>query len=281
MKNTLKKLTIAGLLFTGLSPLGHTEAILANEQAEVYEEYTVVAGDSLYGIANPRGISVEELQALNGLDSTLIHPGQVLKVPTTNDEEPEAPVEESGEYVVQAGDTLINIANHYGVSLDALMEANGLTSSFIQVGQVLVIPNGEVVEEEPEEEPEQEQTEVHQYLATVEEGESLLDVANRTGVSVHRLIKLNALQEKTVYPGQQLVIYNPEIEEEPVEEEPVEEEPVDPGYTKATQYTVQAGDTLYGIANYYGISVDDIMEANDLSSDFLSIGQTLIIPVFS
>ena len=43
-------------------------------------------------------------------------------------------------------------------------------------------------------------------------------------------------------------------------------------------YTVKNGDTLYGISNQYGVSVMDIMKANNLNSPNLNIGQVLKIP---
>lgn len=43
-------------------------------------------------------------------------------------------------------------------------------------------------------------------------------------------------------------------------------------------YTVKSGDTLYKIANSFNTTVSDIMKFNNLSSNLLSIGQTLIIP---
>lgn len=43
-------------------------------------------------------------------------------------------------------------------------------------------------------------------------------------------------------------------------------------------YTVQAGDTLSGIATQFGVSVEELMEANDLTSDLIDVGQELIIP---
>ena len=43
-------------------------------------------------------------------------------------------------YVVQPGDTLTYIARSFGTTVDALMAANGLTSTEITVGQVLKIP---------------------------------------------------------------------------------------------------------------------------------------------
>ena len=43
-------------------------------------------------------------------------------------------------------------------------------------------------------------------------------------------------------------------------------------------YTVQRGDSLYSIANAYNVSVNDLRNINNLTSDILSVGQVLIIP---
>ena len=43
-------------------------------------------------------------------------------------------------YIVQSGDTLNEIAARFGTTAQAIMDANGLTSDIIQVGQVLIIP---------------------------------------------------------------------------------------------------------------------------------------------
>ena len=48
--------------------------------------------------------------------------------------------------------------------------------------------------------------------------------------------------------------------------------------TSSNLYTVKSGDTLYQIARIYNINVDDLKKANNLTSNTLSIGQTLIIP---
>jgi len=48
---------------------------------------------------------------------------------------------------------------------------------------------------------------------------------------------------------------------------------------KVITYTVQAGDTLSGIAKVYGVTVEAIVAANDLESDTIYIGQELVIPI--
>lgn len=55
---------------------------------------------------------------------------------------------------------------------------------------------------------------------------------------------------------------------------PSEEEIISEG----TVYTVKIGDTLYSIAKQYNVSVDDIVNQNNLVSNNLTIGTKLLIP---
>jgi putative chitinase len=81
---------------------------------------------------------VEAIAAANGLTYPyLIYVGQELVIPEAGEATPIA----GQVYVVQYGDTLFSIAQAYGTSVEALAEANGLTSPYIiYIGQQLVIP---------------------------------------------------------------------------------------------------------------------------------------------
>lgn len=50
------------------------------------------------------------------------------------------------------------------------------------------------------------------------------------------------------------------------------------GTEEAVEYVVEAGDTISGISERFGVEADLIREANDLEDDNINIGQTLLIP---
>jgi LysM repeat protein len=49
-------------------------------------------------------------------------------------------------------------------------------------------------------------------------------------------------------------------------------------YESGATYTVQPGDTLFGIGRRYGVTIETIMLANNLSNDIVWVGQVLVIP---
>ncbi len=110
--------------------------------------YTVVAGDTLGGIAAQFGITLDELLAASGLSiDSVLQVGQQIEVPAggsaVTTEEATTPPPSGTSYVVEAGDTLGLIAAQFGITLESLLEANGLTAdSVIEVGRTLNIPGG-------------------------------------------------------------------------------------------------------------------------------------------
>ncbi len=98
-------------------------------------------GETLTSIAQRYHTSVDALIAANHLkDGDNLYVGQRLLIPGTTTRQ--VTVKSSpGTYIVQAGDTLIGIANQYGISVDQLMAANKLTDpSLVRIGQTLKIP---------------------------------------------------------------------------------------------------------------------------------------------
>ena len=203
--------------------------------------YTVQKGDTLYGIANKYGISVDELKAANNLSSNTLTIGKVLLIPEV--EEPETPDENI--YTVKSGDTLYSIANKYGMTVDELKALNNLTSNTLSIGQKLVISEGNAAT-------------LDTYM--VKSGDTLYSIANKFGLTVNELKSLNNLTSDLLSIGQVLNVSNSSIP------------------TPSNTYTVKSGDSLYSIAKQYGVTVDALKSAKRKTSNLLSIGEVLVIP---
>ncbi len=121
---------------------------------------------------------------------------------------------------------------------------------------------------------------------TIQRGDTLYAIWRRFGVSVKDLMALNHLSEHSIlYPGQQIVVSlgtaataAPQSQTAPLDRpiaRPADLNNLPPG---AVVYTVQAGDTLLGIALRYGVNPDDIAALNALPDvNVLSIGQKLVL----
>ncbi|MFA0083843.1 LysM peptidoglycan-binding domain-containing protein [Vibrio breoganii] len=159
-----------------------------------------------------------------------------------------------GMYVVQRGDFLSKIAQKHGVSVGAIKSANNLKSDTVKVGQKLTIPGASV--------PTKTLNTVETKTVThvVKSGEYLGKIASRYKVSVNSIKRENNLKSNTVRVGQKLKI-TVAVKDTPI-----------------TRHKVQRGEFLGKIASKYGVTVSSIRSANNLRSDELAIGQTLIIP---
>jgi LysM repeat protein len=100
---------------------------LSVSPAEAAEVYVVRPGDSLFAIANRFDVSVATLVSSNGLSlDSVIVPGQRLTVPGASTPTPTPTASGASTYTVRSGDWLSRIASRHGVSLEALLAANGL-----------------------------------------------------------------------------------------------------------------------------------------------------------
>ena len=161
-------------------------------------------------------------------------------------------------YTVRWGDTLFSIARRFGTTVEAIKEANDLSSDLIIVGQKLTIPGatGAPPETVPPTGPK-----VH----IVQPGENLFRIALRYGTTVDAIAQANDIVNPWfIYVGQKLII-------------PSAGAP-SPGPTTKT-YVVQPGDTLYSIAVRYNTTVQALMVANNLASpNLIFVGQILNVP---
>jgi len=117
---------------------------------------------------------------------------------------------------------------------------------------------------------------VHYEIYKVKEGDTLTAISKRYGISISMIAKVNpGLNPDRLKIGQKLMI--------PLSLQPLQgsraSDGASPSSLKTSTYTVQKGDTLYGLARRYGTTAKMLASLNgiDLNST-LRIGQTLKVP---
>jgi LysM repeat protein len=104
---------------------------------------------------------------------------------------------------------------------------------------------------------------------TVAEGDTLISIAIRYGVTVEALQSANGLSDVLIRPGEKLQV-------------PVTRRATlsPPGTTSSFEYTVVQGDTIVAIATRFGAALDDVLRANNLTANaIIRPGDRLIVPV--
>lgn len=144
--------------------------------------YQVKEGDTLYSIANKYNISVNELKAINGLDSDILSIGQILNVPSG--------LSLVNTYIVTKGDTLYSVAKKFDTTIDEIKKLNNLSNNMLGIGQKLLIP---IYEDTT-------------YVVT--KGDTLYSIARKFNITVDELKRLNNLNNSNINPGQILIVRN-------------------------------------------------------------------------
>ncbi len=101
-----------------------------NKKSQKLRQYTVKKGDTLFSIALKYKVSLTNLTQINNINSnTIIHPGDTLKIPSTNfieSAKKEVANNKKSVYRVKAGDTLYSIAKKYNMKIETLKKLNNL-----------------------------------------------------------------------------------------------------------------------------------------------------------
>lgn len=141
--------------------------------------YTIVPGDTLSGIANLFGTTVDELVKLNNIaNPNLIHSGAVIRIVGSNT--PTPVVNET--YTIKPGDTLSGIAQRYNTSYQTLAAMNGIENpDIINAGTTIKVPNTGVASSS------------QKY--TIKLGDTLSSIAQKFNTSYQKLAQLNGIAD--------------------------------------------------------------------------------------
>lgn len=175
-------------------------------------------------------------------------------------------------HVVQRGETLYRIGQHFNITVEVIASFNNIADpTNIQVGQRLLIPLNGL--SQPEVPP----------THVVQAGETLKSIAMLYSLTIDDLVSRNSITDvNRIFVGQVLNIQaaapamptpSPIPTIEPALSQDTSEE------TPSLLYTVKGGDTLFRIATRYGLTVNDLVRANNVADPtVIYLGQQLIIP---
>jgi len=284
--------------------------------------YTVEKGDTLTNIAARFGLSLQTLLQDNDLNlHAPLHIGRKLKIEINElsvkeIKVSESPLRKSGTekspgtetkskgthtapryYTVEKGDTLIKIAERFGVTVQNLLEENKLRKEDpLYVGKRLKIntkgketwgntpgnhSSGKTGATKPPLTPESTKgakKKVSYY--TVERGDSLTKIAERFGVTVKELLDGNGMKASDpLHVGRRLKIEKEELPAKVLSNP--KRSSGKPGEKQKViykTYQVKKGDRLLDIAQKHGVSVSALLRTNNMKlDDPLHVGRILRI----
>ncbi|ADE69307.1 MULTISPECIES: LysM peptidoglycan-binding and 3D domain-containing protein [Priestia] len=175
---------------------------------------------------------------------------------------------------VKAGETLFSISQQHNVTVEDLKKWNGLSSTLIYANQTLQI--GSTSTDSPSSSTPTTTSSNHTY--TVKSGDTLYRIAKNNGTSVQQLKKWNNLSSHLIYVNQVLKISGTgtvsSSPSAPVQEK-TNETQASPAPSNSKSYKVQPGDTMWSVAQRHGISISQLKQWNNLSSNTIYINQVL------
>ncbi|WP_291994640.1 LysM peptidoglycan-binding domain-containing protein [Candidatus Accumulibacter sp. ACC003] len=227
-------------------------------------------------------------------------------------EEGDKPLSSWQAYTLQPGEKLENVAPRFGMTVAGLKAANGIQGRTRLASGATLLVAGEASEPEPaglrapaptpapapivepaarapavEAAAPTPATLTRSHKHTVRKGETLAVVAERYGMSLAELKQLNKLRSNQVNAGSTLTVASSEAAAPAAKQPPrvkteiaSKSEPT-PSKRQAEParrtHTVRRGETLFGIAQRYDMTVSELKQLNKLRSDQVTSGTKLLV----
>jgi LysM repeat protein len=165
-------------------------------------------------------------------------------------------------HIVKKGETLLDISEMYGISINQLKKANGLETTLVDLGEKLRINNFNQASSENSKTKEKRVHNFNSDYHIVKKDETLFSISKRYALTVAYLKNENGLISNTIKIGQKLKIRNFDLSN---------------NLNSIRIWVVKEGDTLYSIAEKTGTTVSRLKHLNGLKNDIIKIGQKLTL----
>lgn len=165
------------------------------------------------------------------------------------------------KHTVAVKETLNQIAKHYDVSVDNLKKVNKLKGDKILNGQVLEIPRKDI--------------------HIVSGGETLYEIGQKYNLTAKELKSWNNLTSNKIRPSQELKLASKTVGVPKTIPTSANILTAKGGTIYTSKHLVTTKENLFRIADRYDLTVSELKAANNLTSDDISIGQELILPLQS
>ena len=188
-------------------------------------------------------------------------------------------------YRVQPEDTVAAIARKAHMTEAALREANQIPAgrrikpgSLVLVSKSSGLGNAEDISSDTIDASFALAQDYRRVTYRVRRGDNMRSVARRLGVSPATIMKSNGLRSQRLRVGQTLRVNVPIVTRQTTTSRPTTTRSTPDTPVASTKfYVVRKGDTLYSIANSYGITASALRNANNISGNNISVGQRLTI----
>jgi len=254
-------------------------------EAEPYRYRTVdiPSPTDLQIVAEALAVPLETLQQLNPALRRRVTPPDAktydLNIPLTADDKKLAglfdmPMQDRLKWIqhpVRAGDNLWKISRQYGVSIAAIKSYNSLRgrNPVLHIGQVLLVPLSNISPSSAPFTDSAPDNPIGPGTYTVQRGDTLWGISRRSGVPVSVIQQRNGLGSSLLRVGMKLDLADSAA--------PARQSSA--GHSGGGSYTIQRGDTLWGISRKLGVSLDQLLASNGLSRHSrIYAGQRLSVP---
>ncbi len=254
-------------------------AMIPRDKRDAWRFHYVKPGDTLASIARKYHVSQDKLAAVNQIDS----PSDLAQLNAVVIPE-RAPQYMPGRailYRVRRGDTLIGIADRFGVSVRALRVWNHIHGNLIHAGHLMRIAAPRRRYENYARGRAHYSSREHASVYGVRRGDTLGGIAHRFRISIAELRAWNHIHGNLIHPGQELCVTRPGSRSSHHASYDPHREARPSGGAHGSFYRVQRGDNLGAIARRFGVSVEDLRAWNHIHGNLIHIGQRLRVGAHS